>query len=188
MSYAEVFRILPNGDVESFKEVRNGSAGAPVIWSHLSEKLGLKRYGDEAKLWARLADPAFTRAERVCLVFTYDGAWVKRENIPELVKALRAMWTVIDVPDREGYRISPTIHGMADALEELYAEPEIRGACFRMTSVCNNPWALDDEADEEYEEMRSFNFDRDKLNAYKAEPVEVVDTAATALPGTGNLK
>ena len=40
MSYATVFEIQADGKVSNFAEVRNGLAGAPVIWRKLSEKYG----------------------------------------------------------------------------------------------------------------------------------------------------
>jgi hypothetical protein len=32
MSYAEVWVVRPNGDIEKYQEVENGSAGALYIW------------------------------------------------------------------------------------------------------------------------------------------------------------
>ncbi len=181
MSCSTVYKIMPDGAVEHFADVRNGSACAPVIWSRLCEKVGLRRWGDEGKLWPLMGTGRFTRDEDVCLAFTFDGAYVRREHIPELVTALRAFWNVVDVPDADGYHISPTIPGLADALERLLAEPEaeVRGACFRMTSVAEHPWWLyarnEDGEREDDDEGRSFNFDHDKINAYRAEVFELVD-------------
>lgn len=167
MSYASVYKIRQDGDVETYAEVRNGMAGAPVIWRKLGEKVGLGRFGDEDKLWKLFGTGRFSRQDDLCLGFTFDGTYVRREHIPELVEALEAF----HLAHCEG--IVPTISGMAKALRRLYDEdPGARGACFQQTSVCENPWSF---YDGENDESRSFNFDRDTVNAYKAETFEVVD-------------
>lgn len=169
MSYATVYKILLTGDVEHFADVRNGAAGAPVIWRKLGEKVGLAGYGREDAVWDLFGKGRFTRQEDLCLGFTFDGAYVRKEHLGELAEALEAFHAA------HCAGLVPTIAGMAEALRRLEKE-DVRGACFRQTSVCDHPWSLRVEGDED--ERRSFNFERDKVNNFKAEPFEVVDELA----------
>lgn len=175
MSRASVYWITPSGDVEDFEDVRNASAGAPFIWSRLSKEIGLRAYGDEETLWKLFGTGKFKRAWDIVLGFTFDGIWVRREHVPEVADALDVFWKEFGAPE-----IVDTIPCLATALRKLLETyPEARGACFQMTSVCSHPWRLweklpNGERNEE-EDPRSFNFDRDTVNAYGAEVVELID-------------
>ena len=171
MSYATVFQIRENGQVEDFADVRNGMAGAPVIWRELSKKYRvddpMSFGGDKgAAFWKLFADPRVSRGDKIVIGFTFDAVWVRRDHNPELVEALRAF-------DRQYCAgIVPTIAGLATALQRLHDEkPSARGACFQMTSVSDAIWSIEDGEDE----YRRFDFSRDSKTKGDHEPYELFD-------------
>lgn len=173
MSYATVYKILPDGDVVGYEDVRNAMAGAMYMWRKLGEKMGVSPiYGREEEVWGALGSGRFTLDEDICLAFTFDGAYVQAKNIPRLITALEAFHATYC----QG--IAPTIKGIAEALTRLIREePEIRGACFQQTSASDHPWSF---YNPETDESRPFNFDRHEKNNYGQKPYDLVDSAISS--------
>jgi len=170
MSRVVVYKILPDGDAIEHGEARNAMAGALWIWNTLAKERGLSldllRF---EPLWELFCTDRLSRDQSIVLGFTFDGVWIRRENLPRVVAPLRAFWRA-NVSTRVGAsQISPTIPVICDLLESA-AALDIRGVCFNQTSVNANPWWI---APEDDEEGRPFNFDRDTQNSHGTAPWEL---------------
>jgi hypothetical protein len=182
MSYATVYVIRPNGDVEHYDDAQNALAGASYIWDVYEKEFGFLDAGrhpmltGEYKCWAKFKDPNAPLEKRIVIGFTFDDVWVRRDRIPQLVDALRLFWRDHskrwDSFEGKWSAVVPTIATLADIIERAGKE-DIRGVCFQQTSVSDNAWLLPGPTEDD--EWRPFNFDRDKLTAYDGEPWELFE-------------
>jgi hypothetical protein len=195
MSRIEIYGIATDGTTRDYDEVRNAQACAPHIWAALAHKLGSARpYGDADLVWRAVGSPALTDDEAVANLFTWDGTWVRRENLPRLADALDAFWrdhhTTVGSPDLG--EVCPTIPGVVAVLRRAATDASLRGVCFNQTSVNSSPWSVrvpldetlptdparDPEAYEEESGWRPFVFGRDERNGFGAAPYELFERLA----------
>ncbi len=165
MSRVTVYIIDPTGNVVPYKEASNAYGCAPVIWSKMSERYLGKDFSffEPDKIWPIASDPAVDLQDRITMGFTFDSAFVKKENIPRLIEALRSFL--------RGYGdgSSGTIHIIVSILYECCSRQNDLGVCFRQTSVIENLWQVLLPAKEEYcdREYRPFNILTDYPNKTK---------------------
>lgn len=142
MSHVDINAFGPDGACREIAQVRNGMAGAMTIWTELSQKYRLEMPFSSMRdgklpIWTACNQGKVSEADSICVRFTYDNVWVKRENTPKLIEALR----MFHRDHVEGTGITPTIEGIATALETALKEDEtLLGFSFNQTSVNPNPW------------------------------------------------
>lgn len=166
MSAVEIYAIRPNGEAVDYGDVGGAMACAPLIWSELCGRYLNDPYGylvkkTQDRLWRLFYEPGpISQTDRICLGFTFDDVWVKRENLPGLADALEEFWKGL------GKDYVPTIPAVVEKLRAAIAE-DIRGVCFNQTSVNGNPWEVliwpegADTKEDDPSDRRPFNFDRD---------------------------
>lgn len=168
MSRVEIYSIGHDGEVRSFAEVRNATAGALTIWMEMAAKHKVEcEMFEFGPLWKQTR--SFSRPDQIVLAATYDRVWIRRERCSEVAAALRAFWAERGLGAKG---IVPTIPGIADELDRA-AVSDIRGVCFNQTSVCSDPWVVRHPTDPE--ERIPFNFDRDTEAMDGGQPWELFD-------------
>lgn len=182
MSYITVYTINHNGDVDNFGEAQNAMACAPYIWRVLSEKYGFGNtfLDAEPPVWRKFIDPTVPIADRIVLGFTFDSPWIRRENIPRLTEALESFWREHHSrreSDGKTIAVVDTIPRVVELLKRAF-DADCRGVCFQQTSVSDRIWQIRqfcDKCGHDLDDIRPFNFDRDRTNAIDAEPWELFD-------------
>lgn len=149
MSAIEINVFGLDGACRPYGEVRNAMDGALTIWERLSDKYRLPfhpwKTEDGFPIWKACNQGKLSEADRICVLFTFDNAWVRREHVAKLVEALRAF----HAGHVAGTGITPSIAAVADALEAAAKDETILGFSFNQTSVNSNPWfSYSDGADE----------------------------------------
>lgn len=206
MSCVEVYQVLHNGDVTPYDfEVRNATAGAYHIWSTLCEKYlhvpfsGLQP-GTVQALWLLVGSGRMTPGEDWVLAFTFDNTWIRRENLPELIRGLEEFWENHSSFRSGGWdclikqvNVHPTIPGLIEVFKRAWGDEILRGLAFNQTSVNSNPWRVKipysemvvdfpDLVAEDYcqdPETRPFNLDKDTNPQWGPEPREVGDLVSS---------
>lgn len=164
MSRTEIFAVRPeDGDLELEAEIQGSYRGAMHIWTTLAVNYGLVNRGEEGylmiraglmdRLWALRDDDRLAWWEKVALISTFDGVVILREDFDRLIEAY-GKWAQHtgdpgSIPEQLHYFRLLKDH-----------DRKFRGICFNQTSVCANPWWVNDESGED-EEGRPFNIDRD---------------------------
>ena len=145
MSYTEIYGALTDGEVAFIGEAKNAWLGAMHVWSELSKKYGIEGglFGGFTDLW-KLADTGkLEDFENIVLKSTFDNVVVKKEDIPNLLKAF-------DQYDKTYPKSN--LKEQAEIIKEYALENDVMTAvCWNQTSVNGNPWTdgYDEEADEE---------------------------------------
>lgn len=150
MSYVEIYKIASSGEVLLAAEVRNATAGALHLWSHLGRRhVDRDYFGFDdgfGAVWKLFRSSKLSRAERLVLGMTFDRVWVARAGLPPLADAIDQVWAggANRSQTLEGnvFNVHPTWPQVAEALRQLYDEERCRGACFNQTSVESNPWRM----------------------------------------------
>ncbi len=157
MSRSSVFAIRADGLVDHVGDALNSWGTAAMIWSALAKKynvhdpLSWGRDRPEVEpMWTLHNTHPLDEVERAALLFTFDRAYARTSNIPKLSAALREFYR------RHGAGLVDTAVRVADILDAVQADPGIRGVCFQMTSVSENPWSIRDG-----EDCRMFVFGKD---------------------------
>lgn len=172
MSRTEIYAVAPEtGDTELEGEVQNSWRGAMHVWTTMAQRyLGLgpndshRIMLDESlmkSVWKLASDDRPSWWEKVVLLSTFDRVIVLRHDFERLIEAF-GEWQNPDgsmAEQRQYFRL------IADH------ERPFRGICFSQTSVCANPWWVNDGSGED-EEGRPFNIDRDTdwWNLFDAAP------------------
>lgn len=143
MSCMRVFPIAADGTVQVGQawEAKNAWGGGWLIWSTLGERTGtLGAVFDEnrfAGVWKRFG--SFAEYEDWVLGMTFDGCWVKRENLPTLIEAIGQFDRSLTPP--EGGAAHTTLSEVVKALDHAFhVSPALLGVCFQVTSVARNLW------------------------------------------------
>lgn len=135
-----------DGACREHAEVSNAMAGAFLIWRSLSDKYGLafnlSHVDRGLEIWKACEKGLLSELDSICVRFTFDRVWVKREHAPRLVEALRAFHR----GHVEGTDITPAIAEVADEIERAASNPEILGFSFNQTSVSSNQWFEGEDA------------------------------------------
>ena len=179
MSCVRTYKITQDGKVLSHEDVRNPWGCAMYVWTTMTEKYLGKTPGfcDNFPVWKLFATPKMSERDSIVMGFTFDGVWIKRENIPRLVTALRSFWEDHHTsrwPDGTVHEVVPTIPRVADILEGIATDETIKGVCFNQTSVCSNPWWVRTGEDE----GRPFDFTVDTKDLNDHEPWELFEAMA----------
>jgi hypothetical protein len=151
VSYVSIYRFDETGKYAGeFARVSNGMAGALVIWRAMAFKYGLEPIGGHArameteeKVWKHCNAGKMSRVDTICVRFTYDRVWVKKENCVPLADAL----TEFHRGHVHGTGINPTVLGVANGLRHAACD-NLLGVAFRQTSVIENPWCTYDDGGE----------------------------------------
>jgi hypothetical protein len=169
MSVSEVFTINENGDVIEWGDAPNGHGGGPVVWMLMGEKykrpynminemmamMGERR----GESWFQIYSQSLTSPEdQVVIGWTLDGSWVKRENLPRLIEAIAAFNKDLLGPSDYCKTMFQVERHLREIAEK---EPDIRGVCFKCTSVAESMW------DSKGEENRPCNIDKDAPEAWE---------------------
>jgi hypothetical protein len=155
MSYVEIFVVQKNGEVVSFATVQNNHGFAPLVWDKLGEQYKVPKKMPEfplmmnpealQALWDKCGTGELDPLDDLLLAATFDRIWVKRELVPDLIKACRTF--------HERYiagRYVETVRASAAVMERLLEEcPEALGVAFNMCSANEPFWCwYDEEADD----------------------------------------
>lgn len=96
MSTSDLY-ILNGKSTSHLAEFRNGWGSAPVIWDHLGEKYVPERPtysfdgGHLRKVWALAGDDRLASHEKICLMITFDKAYIPLANLTEAADACARM-------------------------------------------------------------------------------------------------
>ncbi len=167
MSYTEIYIFGEDGAASFYWEVDNAFRGAMAVWMQIEKKylpslpvpdwefnptpgkyysrFAVASFTDEGRkllkeVWdLRFKESPLSKNERIVFLSTMDEAIIKRENLPELIKAYREYEGETSLPEQ------------ADILEKIYnEEPGVIAVGFNQTSVCADPW-VSEEQDEDGE-------------------------------------
>lgn len=154
MSYTTMtFFSKENGKPSHDDEVHNSWRGAMAVWNYMEEKYlpefipewvkdnpsmheeGRKYHRlpggtseQQKEVWEVVNLDTITRQDQIVMMSTFDHVLVKRENIPELLKAFRST----DFPN--------SLEEQADYIEEAFKDEDIFAVGWNQTSVCCNGW------------------------------------------------
>jgi hypothetical protein len=144
VSSMELFAVQQSGEVDGIGDARNSYGGAMHIWNTLYRRWGFGDYvppGNMAatkRLWDHVADPGVSHLDRVMMLWTFDLAFVKRENIERFVADIRAWWADNSTGrgmDGEVYDVADTIPRAAEIVERAFSDQALRGLLTNHTSV-----------------------------------------------------
>lgn len=153
MSYSTLYSVPESGQIENYKEYRNGWGTAPVIWDHIIDKYKLKgehEYSLMPSVMKKLFDminethEKILPWERVCLALTCDRMILKRENFFKASDALEKFHTATHSPERVNHLLQ-----ISKDLIELAKDDSVYGACFIWTSVSDDVWDSPNREDED---------------------------------------
>jgi hypothetical protein len=160
---SHIYVIRKNGDVEFLKEIPNLLGTSFVIWKALSEKYGHtfsvrdKTTGGVEKLATSEVTPLY---EKICLVFTYEGVWVKKTNMPALINALEDFSSINLVKELRG-----TLHDLTEVLRQIFLSPELIGVAFNQVGNVKSFWHVYEtlpDSEQEDLHIRNYNIFKDK--------------------------
>lgn len=166
MSYVAIYMVDESGDVRSYGEAHNNHGYAPMVWQYLTVQYGLHPTGkpydlepvwNYKPLWGLFnRKERLSPSDRLLLASTFDAVWIKREDLPPLVEALRAFDECYIQPNR----LVRTMHRSAEVIETLLEEfPSTIGAAFDQCSASQSFWKVLDSEDDE--ECRPYNVFKD---------------------------
>lgn len=177
MSYISLFTFLPDGDAHEQAQIRNATAGALWIWRALDHKYrtrcSILQYG---KLWKLFNTGKLSELDNITMGVSFDRVWVKKENLPKLIEALKAFSNEfceqpvqISSPfdfaaAQDGpVKVDDTIPRLIAALKACL-EMDILGVAFNHTSVGEAFWELYEKPDRPAtdEELREANISEDE--------------------------
>lgn len=186
MSYVSLFTFLPNGEAHEQAQIRNATAGALWIWRALDHKYktrcSILQY---AKLWKLFNSGKLSELDNITLGISFDRVWVKKENLPKLIEALKAfsnefceqpvqISSPLDfVSAQEGpVKVDNTIPRLIIALTACL-EMDILGVAFNHTSVGEAFWEVYEQPEKPAtdEELREANIPEDEWDDCRYEGV-----------------
>lgn len=184
MSNMMVFPIAADGrvGVDEGWAARNAFGGGWHIWQTLGWRLGVlgsPLSEDKYKaVWSLFG--TLDEHEDWVLGMTFDGCWVKRENIPALI-------IFIEQFERASGNIGEhdqppsTLAQVRSALKEAYDRvPALLGVCFQITTVAMNLW---ERSEEDHETTLPDDEDGFPQVAHKHIVTNVLTDTETALRG-----
>lgn len=142
MSCTELFAWRADGQLYHVRDFQNSWLSAMFVWKKLAETYGIEAqrkdaqgnplgFQDYAPLWSSVRKLAAD--DRWVLAHTFDGAAVRRADLPRLAAALRAF----AARHPGGHQVA-----MAEALDGLLQDASVAGACWNMTSVNGDAWKV----------------------------------------------
>jgi hypothetical protein len=147
MSTSDLY-ILNSKSVTHVRAFHNGYGTAPRCWSHLADKY-IPEKPDYAmddqhltKVWALANDDRLSLEEKICLMMTFDGAYVPLENLGQAAAACSLFG--VHCEDHRSVNHWPAL---GEVLQELSTQKFNRhaiGVALSPTSVCD-PWADETE-------------------------------------------
>lgn len=154
MSRTEIYAFgKTTGEIIATAGVRNSHRGAKACWVYLEEKYLPPAYpawspdkavsrvhmydGDIQPILDLIEDDRVSKAEKICLISTFDYAFCAAENIPELIAAFR------ELGGENSFR------EQADEIQSLvdFHGSELGAIGWNQTSVCANPWCSEKECE-----------------------------------------
>lgn len=150
MSYTILYCVPEKGEFTHEIDVQNSWRGAMFIWNALSERyLSRKAYPHEdlQSVWDLHKDNRLSLAERITLLTTFDRVMVKREHIPQVIRALREFVVL--------YGSDNNLSEQIRALKKLSVADGCYAVCWNQTSI-TDAWYVYDE-----EDCRLYDISRD---------------------------
>jgi hypothetical protein len=149
MSYTAIKAIWPGEKTETLEELRNSHGSAPPIWNSMcKEYYGTKDHGYMFdgildKLWPRWMDLSIPEHQRAVLMFTYDKAYVTKENYGRLSNDIEKFFS--DFPPIHNH-----VNHWPRIVEILKSNPDIPAIGLYCTSVSEDPFqgAWNEEKDD----------------------------------------
>lgn len=164
MSYTEIFSFDKDGNAHFAAEAHNAWRGGMAIWRimelrhlpPLPPKYGMEchRYstfytgkGENPMkaIWDLSDNLDIPVEQRIVLFTTFDNCLVKKQDLPRVISALRSF-------EGEDHKGETNLAEQADALEEIYKDPEVIAVGWNQTSINANTWSnaggYDDVKDE----------------------------------------
>ncbi len=165
MSYTQLKRVTPDGEVLGVEDFQNAHGWAAFIYSQLTEKyLGVERRswlvvsGMSKRLWALVDDARLDACERIVLALTFDRAWVMAPDVPYVIEALRNFVALHPAGENVSHLL-----WIAAVLEDEWDGAD--GLAFYGMSVSEDLWNVDLECEtcgQSTDESRPFNVRTDK--------------------------
>ncbi len=169
MSYTTLYTIRRDtaGNMVAERTFNNAWGAAPYVWSALAGAYQ-PGGGSNPHSWERTWEPEYmakyTAEERLVMETTFDKAVVPREKFPEVASAMQAF--VRKYPAGNKVCHLPAI---AECLDALYGDPDVRAVAFQQTSVVESQWEIYDEEQDDY---RPYNIDTDTGHFFVGEAPE----------------
>lgn len=162
MSYTQLIYFAENGDAHHGEEFGNSHGLCPHVWDAICKRYGiggeLLPYGAWELLFEKWKELPLEPWEYNVLVFTYDRAFIRREDIELLADSLERF--------HKAHHIDGCVDhtkGIAVTLRDALKEPtKWRGVGLYGTSVADDLWTvrLTDPEDPEFEDYGPYNIDR----------------------------
>jgi hypothetical protein len=162
MSRTTVKIIDDDYRIKDIAELSNSWGSAAFVWTALAKKyledeMAFFREGGK-QLWALVDDERLSDAERIVLASTFDHAIIERARFADAAKAFREFSHYHGTAGNANH-----LPAIADLLDEWRERPCV-GMCFQQTSVSDDPWH--GEYDAEAEEYKPFDFERDRRHFF----------------------
>lgn len=97
------------------------------------------------EVWGLFDKKEVSRTDKICIGTTFDHCLVKKENIPEVIKAFREF---------DG---ATSLKEQADILEKMYEDENCIAVGWNQTSVSDNQWMYTGDYDKETDEPIPYN-------------------------------
>ena len=153
MSYTEIYKFGKDGKAQFLGETKNAFRGAMCVWNVLDEKylppyipewsiklgedISDKRYHRSGsmspeplkEIWALFSDSNVSFEDKVVLGSTFDKVIVRKEDLPELIKAYKSFADFSSLPEQ------------AELIEKAFEEDDdLIAIGFNQTSVNGDTW------------------------------------------------
>ncbi len=105
MSYSTIIHVVPGVRHRHADKLQNSWGSAPPVWNYLAKKYispdycWLSNTDNGAAVWELAADSRLLEWEKLVLKFTFDRAYVKRENFAKLAEYVGAFVTAAAIPE-----------------------------------------------------------------------------------------
>lgn len=131
MSCTEIYEFQETGVGEHTTDIDNAWRGSMFIWrslgdKYISDSLNLSRLEDMKEIWRLYKDSRLSRSEKIVLLSTFDYAFVKREELPEVIEAFKEFIKEFH---------SDNLEEQIDVMEQIYKENKIYCIGWCQTSV-----------------------------------------------------
>lgn len=162
MNISQVFVVRANGDVEHLWDAKVPNGPSFLVWKSLSEKYSLgfdpvtKSTGGVEKLAYNAEIPLF---ERIALICTFEGLWIRRQNMATVINALED-FASLDVKEDCRY----ALQHLTAVMRLAFLLPDCAGVAFNLTGSATPFWHVYEKLpDTETEDatLRKFNVLKD---------------------------
>lgn len=163
MHKSQVFIVRENGDVEHLADTSCPHGASLLIWNALAEKYNIDFRPFEGVIndLGKLAySPDLPLFERISLICTLEGIWIRREHMVSVINALED-FACINLMER----FRPEVQDIATVMRQAFVMPNCIGIAFNMVDTATPFWHVYEKLpDTETEDatLRKFNVFKDK--------------------------